>query len=144
MKKAILAAICALSAALAGCARWQPEQSGPVTLTRACPLQRAPGVADFAGGGVKGVYQFVTQDAAEGDLGSFLRSTDEHGFGLVPLTVTMNGKDTLIAHGPGVLRSQAEVDAEFETACAMGHGSVYLTHVRYNAANEEGGAVRVR
>lgn len=63
-------------------------------------------------------------------------------FALVPLTIDLNGKETLVAHGAAVLRRQAEVDAEFATACAMGHGAVYLTHVGHNPVDAE--SVRVR
>jgi hypothetical protein len=143
MTKAALAAICALSAALTGCARWEPEQASPVKLTRACPLQRGPEVAAF-GEGVSGVYSFVTQDAPERELAEFLRTAEASGFSLIPMAITLNGKDTLVATGPALLRNQFQADAEFQLACSLGGGAVYLTHVRYNAPEENRGSVRVR
>jgi hypothetical protein len=135
--------IAAAAACLGGCARWQPQTSGHVVLTRACPLARAPNVADFGRAGLRGVYHFVTQDASSDELGALVRNTEAAGFNLMLLTVNLNGKDTVFARGPAVLRNQRDVDAEFGAACRMGQGHVYLTHVRYNPAGEAGD-VRVR
>lgn len=143
MTKTGLVALAALSIAISGCARWQPETSDPQTLPGACPLLgRAPSVAEFPAGGLRGTYQFVTQDASTEDKVAFLDKVEENGFALVPLTIDLNGKETLVAHGAAVLRRQAEVDAEFATACAMGHGAVYLTHVTHNPVDAESARVR--
>ena|SRR5690606_38535916 len=83
-----------------------------------------------------------TQDAPTEDKVAFLRKAAENGFALVPLTVNLNGKDTLIAHGAAVLHTQPEVDAEFTRACAMGFGAIHLTHVTHNPA--DAASVRVR
>ena len=40
--------------------------------------------------------------------------------------------------GMAGLRSQREVDAEFQAACRLGRGHVYLTHVRYDMVQQEG------
>ena len=143
MAKTCLVALTALSIAITGCARWQPEESDPHTLPDACPLLgRAPAVSEFPAGGLRGTYQFVTQDAPTEDKVAFLRKAAENGFALVPLTVNLNGKDTLIAHGAAVLHTQPEVDAEFTRACAMGFGAIHLTHVTHNPA--DAASVRVR
>ncbi len=132
--------------ALSGCTqRWRPQSGpGPVTFSEACPQRRAPRVEDFGEAGVRGVYHFVTQDASDDELGALVQATSAGGFSLVPMTVNLNGRDTLFAHGAAVLRSQAEVDAEFTTACRMGQGRVYLTHVRYNQGDGSAEQVRAR
>ncbi|WP_324751186.1 hypothetical protein SH591_07510 [Sphingomonas sp. LY54] len=144
MTKTRLAILAVLSIATTACAtRWEPEDSDPRTLPSACASHRAPEVDTFPAGGLRAAYQFVTQDAPERERTAFIRATGINGFGLVPLTINLNGKDTLIAYGPAVLQNQAEVDAEFAKACSMDQGRVYLTHVRHNPVDEEG-PVRVR
>lgn len=131
--------------AVSGCARWEPETAaGPITLSQACPLQRGPAVTDFGEAGLRGVYHFVTQDAPMEDKTAFLAASRTHGFDVVLMTININGKDTLFAPGPELLRSQAQVDAEFDLACSLGHGKVYLTHVRYDAPNPDAKSLRVR
>ena len=130
-------------AAHGGCARWQPDMGARPSFAHACSLTRAPEVTDFGPAGLHAVYHFVTQDASNDDLGALIRGTEARGFALMLMTVNLNGRDTVFAHGAGVLRSQSEVDAEFEVACRIGTGRVYLTHVRYNPADEPG-AVRAR
>ena len=144
MRTKSLAMIAAAAAAcLGGCARWQPQTSGQVVLTRACPLARAPSVAEFGRAGLSGIYHFVTQDASRDELGALIHNADAAGFRLMLLTVNLNGKDTVFAWGAAVLRSQRDVDAEFGIACRMGQGHIYLTHVRYNPAGQTGN-VRAR
>jgi hypothetical protein len=130
--------------ALGGCARWEPESRGPVQLVRACPLQRAPAVGELGDKGLRGAYHFVIQDAADDDLTGFLAASEAEGFKVILLTLNINGKDTVFAMGPDVLMSQAHVDAEFDVACALGRGKVYLTHVRYDPPDPAAGPVRVR
>lgn len=135
----------ATAVALTGCAtRWQPQTEGRVVLSEACSGRRAPAVEEFGASGLRGVYHFVTQDASSEELGTLIRGTETQGFRLAFMTVNINGLDTIFAHGPALLRSQGEVDAEFRAACGLGHGRVYLTHVRYNAAEGEGEYVRAR
>ncbi|HYI41875.1 MAG TPA: hypothetical protein VE053_16320 [Allosphingosinicella sp.] len=129
---------------IGGCStRWQPE-TGKVRFTRACPQHRAPHVGVSAPGGLRGAYSFVTQDASAADLSAWVSRSDEHGFAIVPITVKLNGLDTVFATGPGVLVSQEQVDAEFETACRLQTGRIYLTHVRYNPVDENRSSVQVR
>ena len=130
--------------ALGGCARWQPEGPGRATLPDACPLRRAPAVQAFGPDGLRAVYHFVTQNASNEELGALIDGTAAHGFSLAPMTVNINGRDTLFARGQTVLRNQREVDAEFGIACGLGHGRVYLTHVRYNTDQQQGEQIRVR
>ena len=95
------------SLVLTGCARWQPQHGpGPTRFDRACPLARAPRVADFGPAGVRGAYHFVVQGATSDDLAGLTRRTAAAGFRLGLLTVEMNGVDTMFAAGPGVLRDQ--------------------------------------
>jgi hypothetical protein len=131
---------------LGGCAlRWHPQTGpGPATFGPACPGRRAPAVADFGAAGIRGAYHFVIDHASRGDLGALVRGAGAQGFGLAPLTVNINGHDTVFAIGPAVLHDQAEVDAEFQIACRLGRGRIYLTHVRYNPADSHSPEVRVR
>jgi len=130
-------------AALSGCARWQPETGARPSFARACPHTRAPAVTDFGAAGLRGIYHFVTQDASNDELDALIQGTRTHGFTLMLMTVNLNGRDTVFAHGAVILRSQRQVDAEFTAACQLGAGRVYLTHVRYNSADETG-PVRAR
>ena len=134
----------AASLLLTGCARWEPQRGpGLATFDRACPLARAPRVDDFGAAGVRGAYHFVTQGATSDDLGALARRAAAARFRLAPITVEMNGVDTMFGAGPGVLHDQHAIDAEFGAACRLGSGPIYLTHVRYNPA-QENGPVRVR
>lgn len=140
----MFALLLAVGTGLAGCARWQPQRTpGPVAFDRACPLARAPRVTDFGPAGLRAAYHFVTQGATGDELGGLIRRTDAAGFRLALITVQINGADTVFAAGPGVLRDQRAVDEEFRTACRLGLGPIYLTHVRYNPAARDG-PVRVR
>lgn len=140
----MLATSLAFAILLSGCAaRWQSEK-GPVSLTEACPQRRALRVEVFGDAGLHAVYNFVTQGASDTDLAAFLRRGRKKGFDLMLMTVNINGLDTTFATGPLVLRSQEQVDAEFEAACRLGVGPIYLTHVQYNPADENGPSVRVR
>lgn len=130
---------------VAGCARWEPRTEGPVEFTRACPLKRAPAVEDFGDLGVTGAYHFVIQDAPKEDLAAFLQATGEKSFSVALMPIEINGMNTIVAQGPGVLGKQAQVDAEFELACGIGRGKVYLTHVRYDPYDPKNeGWIRVR
>jgi len=145
MRTRLLAMAILCATALCGCTpRWRPETSGPVSFTPACPQRRAPAVTEFGAAGVRAAYNFVTDRASDGDLGILLRQSRALGFGLAPMTVNLNGHDTMFATGPAVLHDQREVDAEFQAACRLGHGRIYLTHVRYNPADANGPGVRVR
>ena len=130
--------------AFGGCARWQPEGPGRATLPEACPMRRAPAVAEFGPDGLRAVYHFVTQNASNEELGALIDGTATYSFALAPMTVTINGRDSMFARGAAVLRSQREVDSEFGIACRLGRGRVYLTHVRYNPARQQGENVRAR
>lgn len=131
---------------LAGCARWEAQsEPGPLEFTRACPLKRAPEVTEFGASGVSGAYHFVIQDADKEDLAAFLESARTAKFNVALMTIEIDGLDTLVAQGPGVLRTQSEVDREFDAGCGIGHGKVYLTHVRYDPYDpQNAGYVRVR
>lgn len=138
-----LSIICA--ALLGGCTtRWHPEAHGPLTLVPACPNRRAPNVPDFGAAGVRAAYHFVTEGASGDDLGALIQHARAQGFGLAMMTVNINGRDTVLATGPAVLHDQREVDAEFNIACHLGRGPIYLTHVRYNPADSDQRQVRVR
>jgi hypothetical protein len=139
-----IAILLGASLSLAGCARWHPQRTpGLATFDRACPLARAPRVAEFGPAGVRGAYHFVIQGATSEDLEGLARRANAAGFRFALLTIEMNGVDTKFAGGPGRLHDQHGVDEEFRAACRLGRGPVYLTHVRYNPA-EENGPVRVR
>ena len=99
---------------------------------------------EFGEAGVRGTYHVVVQDAPDDELAAFIGRVAEHGFGLVPLTIDIDGLDTMVVTGTATLRTQHEVDVEFDSACGMGGGKIYLTHVRYNPATEAGGPVQVR
>lgn len=143
--RASYAAILLSAVSLAACARWEPQTApGPVVLSHACPLQRGPEVSDFGEAGLRGVYHFVTQDAPSEDLAAFLAASRTNSFNVVLMTVNINGKNTLFAQGPSLLRSQAQVDAEFDLACTLGHGKVYLSYVRYDPPDPNAGSLRVR
>lgn len=124
--------------------RWEAPTVGPVQFTEACPDRRAPLIEDFGSTGLRAVYNFVVQDASQDDLGLLFRQSREQGFGLAPVTININGHDTLFATGAAALHRQSEVDAEFRSACRMGGGKVYLTHVRYNPEGDQNEQVRVR
>jgi len=144
MQRRTLASILALGLTLSGCARWAPQhEPGRVRFRHACPLQRAPLVAAFGDAGVRGVYHFAAGRASHDELGAFIDSAYAGGFGVFPVMVEMNGTDTLIVQGRAVLRDQAAVDLEFETACALRQRHIYLSHVRHNPA-EPTGSLRVR
>jgi hypothetical protein len=143
MQARLLATILAGSATLTGCARWEPSRRpGPVTFERACPLRLAPRVEAFGGTGVRAVYHFAVGGAGDA-LSAFLRAAGTAGFNVAPVMVEINGTDTLIVHGPAVLRDQRAVDREFRAACALGRGRIYLAHVRHNPAGQPGD-IRVR
>jgi hypothetical protein len=144
MRGVPLAVIAVAAACLGGCVfRWQPQATGRVVMTRACTWNRAPNVADFGPAGVRGAYSFATQNASDAELGALIRNTGAGGFSLALVIANLNGRDAMFAQGPAALRSQREVDREFRTACRLGQGRVYLTHVRYNPARQAGD-VRVR
>lgn len=141
----LLTASVACAVLLTGCTtRWQPETHGPVKLTEACPLRRAPVVHDFGTAGLRGVYHFVTDNASDRDILRLIDQTEEQGFALILHTLTINGRDTVFAQGPGVLHNQSAVDSEFRSACRLGGGGIYLTHVRYNVAEADQRSTRVR
>ncbi len=134
-----LALILAGSLILAGCVRWEPSRRpGRVTFDRACPLRLAPRVEAFGEQGVRAVYHFVVDRAADAALGTFLTAAGAAGFNVMPVTVEMDSTDTRFVHGPAVLRDQRAVDREFRAACALGGGRIYLTHVRHNPAGQAG------
>jgi len=98
-------------AGISGCARWQPETGhGLATLPPACPLKRGPVVANFGEAGMAGVYQFVTQDAPDSDIAAFLTASKTAGFDVMLITLNINGKDTLIATGHEILRTQDQTE----------------------------------
>jgi hypothetical protein len=130
--------------ALGGCAGWEPQTTGPIALTRACPLKRAPEVSDYGEAGVQGVYHFVIAGASKSDLAGFLGASQKEGYSVMLMTVNLNGKDTLFATGPRPLHSQLDVDQAFGVACGLGRGKVFLTHVRYNSVAAEPGFIRAR
>lgn len=144
MRRLPLALICASIVFVGGCARWEPQQVGPAKLTKACPLKRAPAVEEFAQEGMQGAYHFITQGVSESDLKALLQSARQHGFTFTPITININGKNTLIAKGPNVLMDQNQVDGEFALACSLGRGRAYLSHVRYNPAEEGSELLQVR
>ncbi|BBC70932.1 conserved hypothetical protein [Altererythrobacter sp. B11] len=130
-----------------GCARWEPEASGPARLTRACPLKRAPAVTDYGEAGVYAMYHYVVQDASAEEIAAFKNERIAAGFAVAEIVINLNGKDTLFVRGATAMRRQAEVDREFAAACEAGSEDVYLTHVFYqpfdpNEANPT--AIRVR
>src|SRR3546814_2398511 len=105
---------------------------------------KAPLIEDFGSAGLRAVYNFVVQDASQDELDLLFRQSREQGFGLAPVTININGRDTLFATGATALHSQGEVDAEFRTACRKGGGKVYLTHVRYSSDGDQNEQIRVR
>lgn len=145
MSKSALSAIMILSALVTGCTareRWAPDEDVS-SFTQACQGKRALAVEEATKGAVTAAYNFVIDEASDRDLLHLVEQLSARGFSLVPMTVQLNGRDTLFATGPGILQNQSAIDAEFITACEMGQGSVYLTHARYNPATH-GGPVQVR
>jgi hypothetical protein len=136
----------AAASLLGGCAtRWEPQAGeGPVTFEHACSGRVAPAVADFGRAGVRAAYHFVTQGASDVERGALSRRAALQGFGVAPITVNLNGLDTVFVTGPNILRTQSEVDAQFVAACGLGRGPIYLTHVRHNSADSDGEQVRVK
>ena len=116
----------------AGCARWRPETNNPIKLTQACQLKSAPAVQDYGTAGVYAMYQFVIQGASRKEMDFFHMRTKSRGLAVGTLIVNLNGKDTIFARGPGVMRDQAQVDQEFDIVCGTGTERVYLTHVAYS------------
>jgi hypothetical protein len=143
MKLRILTVIFALLS-VAGCARWLPERKSPIKLTAACPLKRAPALTDYGSKGARGIYHFVVQDAQKANLVAFLSKAEAAGFHVILMTMNINGRDTLFAAGPARLSTQAQVDKEFNIACGLGRGKVFLTHVRYDSGDSTAETVRVR
>jgi hypothetical protein len=140
-------AVILLVAASTGCARWQPEANGPIQLTRACPLQNAPAVTDYGAAGVYAMYHYVIQDASGAEVEAFKTGRTSAGFAVAAITLNINGKDTLFVRGARAMRSQGEVDEEFNSACRAGYQEVYLTHVFYqpfDSDNSDATSVRVR
>jgi hypothetical protein len=131
---------------LGGCtARWHAQTGqGLATFRPACPGRRAPAVADFGAAGVRAVYNLVTDDVSSRELSGLLRDSGAQGFRIMPLTVNLNGHDTLFMTGPSVLNDQTAVDEEFQVACRLGRGHIYLTHVRYNPEDIRSPEIRVR
>lgn len=117
--------------ATTGCTRWKPETSSPVKLTRACPLQRAPAVTDYGEAGVYAMYHYVVQGASGEELTAFTLERKSRGFAVAMMTMNINGKDTLFVRGAKAMRTQDQVDEEFDVSCGAGSEHVYLTHVFY-------------
>lgn len=129
-----------LAAALAGCVPPRPAPPPPRALPAAaqCPHMDPPAVAGFPPAGLRGTYQFEATGAQQADRGAFLGRLRAAGFVQVPATVNVNGRDTLVALGPAPVRSRAELEAEFDRACAAGHAGIALTHARYDPWGEQG------
>lgn len=145
MSKSALGIIVVLSALVAGCTareRWAPDEDVSA-FTQACQGKRAPAVEEVTKGPVTAAYNFVIDEASDRDMLHLVEQLSARGFTLVPMTVQLNGRDTLFATGPGILQNQSAIDAEFIAACEMGQGNVYLTHARYNPVTAEG-SVQVR
>lgn len=105
----------------------------------------APLPPDLGTGRVQAQYSFVTQGARRADLGKFLTVVSEAGFSFVPITINLNGADTMIVPGRSALSSAAEAEREFRAACALRTGArIYLVHAHYNPTTDQRGAVRVR
>lgn len=106
---------------------------------------RAPIPADFGRHGVQVQYSFVTQDAGRDELGEFLVRASEDGFSFMPVTINLNGVDTIIVPGRAALTDARQVEREFRAACAMRTGRIYLGYVRHNLTTEQRrDSVRVR
>lgn len=134
-----------LALTLAACAtRFTPEEGSPLRLTEACEGRIAPRVEQFGETGLRATYHFVTQDASDEDIRQLFARVHEEGFAYMPMTFNINGLDTLFVRGPQDLRTQEEADVEFEIACGLGIDPIYMTHVRYNPADQTDGPVRVR
>lgn len=131
---------------LSGCGAREKlaDTAAPTLTTKACPPDKGPVVTAFGAAGVRGAYHYVTERGGKGDMKALLRGMEKNGFNLFPMTVDINGKATLFAFGPAVLRTQGEVDAEFRLACGLASGGIYLNNIRYNPADDESGSVRVR
>lgn len=147
VKPAAIASFVILSAVITGCARsdsqrWAPE-TGQIQLTRACPSKLAPTVEEVPAMPVRAAYNFVTEHASDADKTQFFKNLKTNGFSIVPITINLNGKDTWFARGPELLANQSDVDAEFNLACQVAAGEVYLTHVQFNSADGQG-SLRVR
>jgi len=106
-------------------------------------LRRAPAVEAFGETGVRAVYHFVVGGAQGHALRDFLSVAQAGSFAIMPMTIQMDGVDTMFVHGRAALHDQNAVDREFRTACALGGGGIYLTHVRHNPAVATGD-IRVR
>jgi len=121
----------------------RPDFSRPTSL---CTDLKAPPLpAGFGGHGVQAHYSFVTQGARDGDLGTFLKTVSTRGFSFVPITISINGFDTLVIPGRRVLHDATEVASEFREACALETGKkIFLAHAQYNLTTEQGNGVRVR
>lgn len=118
-----------LAISAAGCVRWTPETNSPVKLTRACPLERAPIVTEYGAAGVYAMYHYVVQGASLKEIKAFEADRISHGFAVATTVINLNGKDTLFVRGAKAMRSQTQIDEEFNAACGAGSEHVYLTHV---------------